>query len=73
MLKVCVLDFSGSWTRYLPSIEFVYNNSCRASIGMAPYEALYGQKCHSLLYWDKLGEQRILDPELCSIPSKKLH
>jgi regulator of PEP synthase PpsR (kinase-PPPase family) len=27
---------------------------------MAPYEALYGRKCRSPLYWDKLGERRIL-------------
>ena len=42
MLRACVLDFSGCWARYLPLIEFAYNNSYQASIGMAPYEALYG-------------------------------
>jgi hypothetical protein len=26
-LRACVLDFSGSWTHYLPLIEFAYNNS----------------------------------------------
>jgi hypothetical protein len=64
MLRAYVLDFSGSWARYLPLIEFAYNNSYQASIGMDPYEALYGRKCHSLLYWDKLGEQRILGPNI---------
>jgi transposase InsO family protein len=64
MLRVCVLDFSGSWARYFPLIEFAYNNSYQASIGMAPYEALYGRKCRSPLYWDELGERRILGPDI---------
>jgi len=33
---------------------------------MAPNEALYGHKCHSLLYYTKLGERQILGPELFS-------
>jgi hypothetical protein len=45
-------------------IEFAYNNSYQASIGMAPYEALYGRKCRSPLYWDKLGERRILGSDI---------
>ncbi|KAK6119434.1 hypothetical protein DH2020_046824 [Rehmannia glutinosa] len=31
---------------------------------MAPYEALYGRKCRSPLYWSKVGEKKILGPEL---------
>ena len=50
MLRACVLDFSGSWARYFPLIEFAYNNSYQTSIEMAPYEALYGRKCRSPLY-----------------------
>ena len=36
MLRACVLDFQGSWSRYLPLAEFSYNNSYQATIGMAP-------------------------------------
>jgi hypothetical protein len=64
MLRACVLDFGGSLIKYLSRIEFAYNNSYQASIGMAPYEALYGQKCRSPLYWDELGERRILGPDI---------
>ena len=39
MLRACVLDFKGTWNRYFPLIEFSYNNSYQAMIGMAPYEA----------------------------------
>ncbi|XP_052882280.1 uncharacterized protein LOC128290605 [Gossypium arboreum] len=31
---------------------------------MAPYEALYGRKCCTLLCWTELGEHRVLGPEL---------
>ncbi|KAL5550013.1 hypothetical protein UlMin_000189 [Ulmus minor] len=36
---------------------FSYNNSYQSSIGMAPYEALYGRPCRSLLCWLEKGEQ----------------
>ena len=45
ILRSCVLDFQGSWMEHLPLIEFAYNNSFKSSIGMAPYEALYGRPC----------------------------
>jgi hypothetical protein len=54
MLRLCVLDFKGKWIKYLPLVEFPYNNSFQATIGMAPYEALYGRKCKSPLYWDEV-------------------
>ncbi|KAK6133882.1 hypothetical protein DH2020_032372 [Rehmannia glutinosa] len=31
---------------------------------MAPYEALYGRRCRSPIYWDEVGERRILGPEI---------
>jgi hypothetical protein len=57
MLQAYVLEFKESWVQYLPLIEFVYNNSYQATIGMPPYEALYGRKCQSPLYWDNIGER----------------
>ncbi|KAA3480899.1 taxadiene 5-alpha hydroxylase [Gossypium australe] len=49
MLRCCVLEFEGNWEKYLPLVEFSYNNSFQSSIKMAPYEALYGRKCRTLL------------------------
>ena len=49
LLRACVLEHSGSWDQFLPLIEFTYNNSFHSSIGMAPYEALYGRKCRTPL------------------------
>jgi hypothetical protein len=64
MLRACVLDFKGSWIQYLPLIEFTYNNNYQATIGMPPYEALYGWKCQSPLYWSNVGERQRLGPEM---------
>ena len=64
MLRACVLDFQSSWSRYLPLIEFAYNNSYQSAIGVAPYEALYGRKCRSPIHWYEAGEKKYLGPEL---------
>ena len=55
MLRACVLDFGGSWDTYLPLVEFSYNNSYHASIGMPPYEMLYGRKCRTPICWGEVG------------------
>ena len=57
MLRTCVLDWGNSWERHLPLAEFVYNNSFHTSIGMSPYEALYGRHCTTPLCWTQVGAQ----------------
>ncbi|GKF64329.1 reverse transcriptase domain-containing protein, partial [Tanacetum coccineum] len=49
MLRACIIDFGKGWERYLPLVEFSYNNSYHASIKAAPFEALYGRKCRSAI------------------------
>jgi hypothetical protein len=39
---------------------------------MPPYEALYGQKCQSTLYWDNIGERQMLGPELIQDTREKV-
>ncbi|XP_075515766.1 uncharacterized protein LOC142550576 [Primulina tabacum] len=72
MLRACALDFQGNWSEQLPLIEFAYNNSYHSSIEMAPYEALYGRKCRSPLYWDEVGEKAVTGPELVQITIDKV-
>ena len=72
MLRMCVLDFKESWDRYLPLIEFSYNNSYHSTIGMAPYEALYGRKCRSPLCWMEVGEKSLEGPELIRETSERI-
>jgi hypothetical protein len=42
MLRACALKYGKSWNKSLPYTKFSYNNSCKASIEMALFEALYG-------------------------------
>ena len=72
MLRAYVLDFKGSWVKYLPWKEFAYNNSYQASIGMASFEALYGRKCKTPLCWDEVSEQKLSSEELIKVSTKKI-
>ena len=72
MLRACVLDLKGSWEEHLPLIEFAYNNSYQASIQMAPYEALYGRPCRSLICWIEVGGSSITGPDLIRDTSDKV-
>ncbi|CAA7055044.1 unnamed protein product [Microthlaspi erraticum] len=42
---------------HLSLVEFAYNNNFQASIGMAPFEALYGRPCRTPLCWTQVGER----------------
>jgi hypothetical protein len=64
MLRACALQHGGSWDRSQPYAEFSYNNSYQVSLKMSPFEALYGRKCRTPLYWDQTGERRFFGPEL---------
>ena len=66
------MEFRGSWDTYLPLMEFAYNNSYQASIGMAPYEALYGRKCQTPVYWDEVGERKLVGLEIVQVTCDKI-
>ena len=72
MLRLCILDWSGTWENYLPLIEFSYNNSFHASIAMSPYEALYGRPCRTPLCWTEVGERRLFGPGVIEETLEKL-
>ena len=72
MLRLCVLDFGSDWEKHLPLVEFAYNNGFQSSIGMAPYEALYGRKCRSPVCWTEVGERRLLGPEIVQLTTEKV-
>ena len=64
MLRACLIDFRGSWDDHVPLIEFSYNNSYHSSIGIVPFEALYGRRCRSSVGWFEVGESSILCPDI---------
>nr|KYP60651.1 Transposon Ty3-I Gag-Pol polyprotein [Cajanus cajan] len=72
LLRACVLDHLGSWEEVLPLVEFTYNNSFHASIGMAPFEALYGRRCRTPLCWYQDGESVVVGPELVLQTTEKV-
>ncbi|GJU31274.1 putative reverse transcriptase domain-containing protein [Tanacetum coccineum] len=72
MLRACAIDFGKGWVNHLPLVEFSYNNSYHASIKAAPFEALYGRKCHSPVCWTEVGEAQILGPELIQETTEKI-
>ena len=52
MLKANALKFRGNWDKQMPLMEFIYNSSYQSSIEMAPFKALYGRKCRTLICWE---------------------
>jgi len=72
LLRTCILDHLGNWDEVLPLVEFTYKNNYKASIGMAPYEALYGRRCRTPLCWYQDGESVLVGPELLQQTTKKV-
>ena len=72
MLRGCVLDFSRSWDRFIPLMEFSYNNGYQSSIGMASYEVLYGRRCRTPMCWTELDEHKIIGPDLVKDMEEKV-
>ena len=50
--------------KIFPLVKFSFNNIYHFTIGMAPYEALYGRKCRSPYYWMEVGDRELEGPEL---------
>ena len=72
LLRLCILDFGGSWEDHLPLVEFAYNNSYQATIGMSPFKALYGRPCRSPTCWWESTDKLILGPDMIKESSGKV-
>jgi hypothetical protein len=64
MLRACVLEHPGRWDQNLPWVAFSYNNNYQESLKMAPFEVLYGRRCHTPLNWIEPGEKMIFGPDI---------
>ena len=67
-----MIDLEVSWDQHIALVEFVYNNSFQSSIGMAPYEALYGRKGRTPLCWTELSEKKVIGPDLIRETEEKV-
>ncbi|GJX50601.1 hypothetical protein Tco_0277446 [Tanacetum coccineum] len=54
------LSSSDGWTNY------------HSSVRCAPFEALYGRECRSHILWAKIGESRLIGPELVQETTDKV-
>ena len=72
LLRACVLDNRGNWESCLPFAEFSYNNSYQESLGMSPFEALYGHSCRTPLNWSESGERITFGPDLVTQAEEKV-
>ncbi|GJV71748.1 putative reverse transcriptase domain-containing protein [Tanacetum coccineum] len=72
MMHACVIDFGKGWVNHLPLVEFSYNNSYYASIKAAPFEALYGRKCRSLMCWAEVREVQLTGLKIVQETTKKI-
>ena len=66
------MEFNGSLDRYIPLIEFAYNNSYQTSIGMAPYEALYGRRCRTPVCWAELNQYKMIGSDIVKDTEEKV-
>jgi hypothetical protein len=72
MVRACVLKFPQKWDDCLPLAEFSNNNIYQESIKMAPFEALYGQRCRTPLNWSEPGERWFFRPDLVKEMEEKV-
>ena len=59
-----VMDRQVKWEDYLYLVDFSYNNGYNSSLGMSPFQALYGRPCRTPLSWDRLEDHVLLGPEM---------
>ncbi|WVZ93891.1 hypothetical protein U9M48_039843 [Paspalum notatum var. saurae] len=59
-----VEGYGTSWDKSLPYAEFSYNNSYQASLKKSPFEALYGRRCRTPLFWNQTGEKQVFGLDL---------
>jgi hypothetical protein len=72
MLRASIVHFDKSWDKCLFLAEFSYNNSYQASLKMAPFDALYGRRCRTLLNWSETGERTLFGPDLVKDDEEKV-
>jgi hypothetical protein len=63
MLRACVISFPKKWDECLSLAKFSCNNSYQESIWIAPFEALYGNKCRTPLNWVEVEDRGNFGPD----------
>ncbi|WVZ84298.1 hypothetical protein U9M48_031346 [Paspalum notatum var. saurae] len=72
MLRACATQYDTSWDKCLPYAEFSYNNNYQASLKKSPFEALYGKRCRTPLFWNQTGEKQVFGPDIIQDAEQQL-
>ncbi|WVZ58084.1 hypothetical protein U9M48_008392 [Paspalum notatum var. saurae] len=72
MLRACAIQYGTSWNKCLPYAEFSYNNSYQASLKKSMFEALYGKRCRTPLFWNQTGEKQVFGPDIIQNAEQQL-
>ncbi|WVZ52838.1 hypothetical protein U9M48_003857 [Paspalum notatum var. saurae] len=72
MLRACAIQYGTSWDKCLPYAEFSYNNSYQASLKKSPFEALYGKRYRTPLFWNQTGEKQVFGPDIVQDAEQQL-
>ena len=67
-----MLEQGGAWDSYFSLVEFTYNNNFHSSIGMTPYESLYGRRCITPSCRYELSERVMLGSEIVHQTTEKI-
>jgi hypothetical protein len=73
MLRASVLNYQNKWDKCLLLAELSYNNSYQESFKMAPFEALYGRRCHTPLNKIEPDERMVFGPSLVTDAEEIVH
>ena len=76
MIRIYVMDKPSEWEDYIHLVDFSYNNNFQVSVGMSPFEILYGHKCNTPISWSSTVDILMLGPNLLKymeLPVKQVH
>lgn len=62
-----VMDKPSKWEYYMHLVDFDYNNGHQTSLGMSPFEALYGRRFNTLVSWDNLVDKVLLGTKILKV------
>ena len=72
MLRMYCKDKKTKWEDYLHLVKFTYNNRYHSSLGMAPFEALYGRRCMNPLSWNNQEDWVMIQPKMSNKMEEQL-
>ncbi|GJY71398.1 putative reverse transcriptase domain-containing protein [Tanacetum coccineum] len=73
VLVSIISDRDGRFTSHCwQTVQKLLGTSYHSSIRCAPFEALYGRKCRSIILWTEIGESSLIGPELVQETTDKV-